>query len=686
MSPEGGKMPAPPKEVLELKDDWKKFIDLVPVKLMNREKKAKQIAHLPKGMEKTFANVNLRMGEVRHRLCLLPYPMRHGSDREQTYWPALRFKDEHEVHYFGKCLPEVFGHKAFENRLFAYVVSRALQDDEENNENSVVPPGHAIYRLLGDPDGKFLIIPTTKEKLAFDYVFFWENISPMLKRNIPHNRKRKAEDWFDFNLPDDTDLYYRLRLAYSEWSDLIYICGRSEGGDTYPSYSPFSPIPGLGYREWVGPQRLIKEQNRILAQYTCPSLPERLGLDPLTNNAGELANLMWDIPGLVHLETMKDLKERLESYGWMDYFIQGTSFMVRPKVELENGLLGRDILTFTQVLALVRRKNERWTATYPQGRFNQRKVQTAVGLPPMCLYLPCPFCPQVFRIDQEVQQEYNHSELEFSHVIPWVNMDMQRGQLHHEVGVDAVLDENAPRALSWEMYEHLTPAEARKKTPKGFAKSNWLKRVRGHLLQFHRLPQASLPVIYRPVKDCKDKGPKKPRVAQVQGESKPIVAHGKEWDLLQCDSKPPVDIVVCNRNFGKLESKVAAAEVQCEINSVKLDKDKRHKKPRVAQVQGESKLIVAHGKEWESLQCDSKPPVDIVVCNSNFGKLESKVAAAEVQREINSVKLDTEPADVKLAAHVQYWKDRGISVSVTRHAAPAKVKRNLCADFRAEEI
>jgi hypothetical protein len=167
-------------------------------------------------------------------------------------------------------------------------------------------------------------------------------------------------------------------------------------GDTYPSYSPFSPIPGLGYREWVGPQHLIKEQNRILAQYTCPSLPERLGLDPLTNNAGELANLMWDIPGLVHLETMKDLKERLESYGWMDYFIQGTSFMVRPKVELENGLLGRDILTFTQVLALVRRKNERWTATYPQGRFNQRKVQTAVGLPPMCLYLPCPFCPQVF--------------------------------------------------------------------------------------------------------------------------------------------------------------------------------------------------------------------------------------------------------------------------------------------------
>jgi hypothetical protein len=175
-------------------------------------------------------------------------------------------------------------------------------------------------------------------------------------------------------------------------------------------------------------------------------------------------------------------------------------------------------------------------------------------------------------------------------------------------------------------------------------------------------------------------------VAQVQGESKPIVAHGKGWDLLQCDSKPPVDIVVCNGNLGKLESKVAAAEVQCEINSVKLDKDKRHKKPRVAQVQGESKLIVAHGKEWESLQCDSKPPVDIVVCNSNFGKLESKVAAAEVQCEINSVKLDTEPADVKLAAHVQYWKDRGISVSVTRHAAPAKVKRNLCADFRAEEI
>jgi hypothetical protein len=103
-------------------------------------------------------------------------------------------------------------------------------------------------------------------------------------------------------------------------------------------------------------------------------------------------------------------------------------------------------------------------------RFNQRKVQTAVGLPPMCLYLPCPFCPQVFRIDQEVQQEYNHSELEFSHVIPWVNMDMQRGQLHHEISVDAVLDENAPRALSWEMYEHLTPAEARKKTPKDLPK------------------------------------------------------------------------------------------------------------------------------------------------------------------------------------------------------------------------
>jgi hypothetical protein len=210
-------------------------------------------------------------------------------------------------------------------------------------------------------------------------------------------------------------------------------------------------------------------------------------------------------------------------------------------------------------------------------------------------------------------------------------MDMQRGQLHHEVGVDAVLDENAPRALSWEMYEHLTPAEARKKTPKGFAKSNWLKRVRGHLLQFHRLPQASLPVIYCPVKDCKDKRPKKPRVAQVQGESKPIVAHGKGWDLLQCDSKPPVDIVVCNGNLGKLESKAAASKVQCEINLVKLDKDKRHKKPRVAQVQGESKLIVAHGKEWELLQCDSKPPVDIVVCNSNFGKLESKVAAAKVQ-------------------------------------------------------
>jgi hypothetical protein len=150
-----------------------------------------------------------------------------------------------------------------------------------------------------------------------------------------------------------------------------------------------------------------------------------------------------------------------------------------------------------------------------------------------------------------------------------------------------------------------------------------------------------------------------------------------------------VDIVVCNSNFGKLESKVAAAEVQCEINSVKLDtepadvkldskpaatrveywedhwsgiplrvtrhaapakvkhnlcadKDKRHKKPRVAQVQGESKLIVAHGKEWEL----NKPS----------------------------------------AAHVQYWEDRGISISVTRHAAPAKVKRNLCADFRAEEI
>jgi hypothetical protein len=219
------------------------------------------------------------------------------------------------------------------------------------------------------------------------------------------------------------------------------------------------------------------------------------------------------------------------------------------------------------------------------------------------------------------QQEYNHSELEFSHVISWVNMDMQRGQLHHEIGVDAVLDENAPRALSWEMYEHLTPAEARKKTPKGFAKSNWLKRVRGHLLQFHRLPQASLPVIYHPVKDCKDKGPKKPRVAQVQGESKPIVTHGKGWDLLQCDSKPPVDIVVCNGNLGKLESKVAASEVQCEINLVKLDKDKGYKKPRVAQVQAESKLIVAHGKEWESLQCDSKPPVDIFVCNSNFGKL-----------------------------------------------------------------
>jgi hypothetical protein len=231
------------------------------------------------------------------------------------------------------------------------------------------------------------------------------------------------------------------------------------------------------------------------------------------------------------------------------------------------------------------------------------------------------------------------------------------------------------------------------KTPKGFAKSNWLKRVCSHLLQFHRLPQASLPVIYRPVKDCKDKGPKKPRVAQVQGESKPIVAHGKGWDLLQCDSKPPVDIVVCNGNLGKLESKVAASEVQCEINLVKLDKDKGHKKPRVAQVQGESKLIVAHGKEWESLQCDSKPPVDIVVCNSNFGKLESKVAAAEVQCEINGVKLDLEPADVKLdskpaAAHVQYWEDHwsGIPLRVTRHAGTAKVKRNLCADFRAEEI
>jgi hypothetical protein len=152
-----------------------------------------------------------------------------------------------------------------------------------------------------------------------------------------------------------------------------------------------------------------------------------------------------------------------------------------------------------------------------------------------------------------------------------------------------------------------------------------------------------------------------------------------------------VDIVVCNSNFGKLESKVAAAKVQCEINSVKLDtepanvkldskpaatrveywedhwsgiplrvtcyaapakvkrnlcadKDKRHKKPRVAQVQGESKLIVAHGKEWEL-----KKPA---------------------------------------AAHVQYWEDHwsGISFSVTRHAAPAKVKCNLCADFRAEEI
>jgi hypothetical protein len=123
-------------------------------------------------------------------------------------------------------------------------------------------------------------------------------------------------------------------------------------------------------------------------------------------------------------------------------------------------------------------------------------------------------------------------------------MDMQRGQLHHEIGVDAVLDENAPHALSWENYEHLTPTEARKKTPKGFAKSNWLKRVRGHLLQFHRLLQASLPVIYHPVKDCKDKGCKKPRVAQVQCESKPIVAHGKEWELLECDSKP-VDIVQC---------------------------------------------------------------------------------------------------------------------------------------------
>jgi hypothetical protein len=79
----------------------------------------------------------------------------------------------------------------------------------------------------------------------------------------------------------------------------------------------------------------------------------------------------------------------------------------------------------------------------------------------------------------------------------------------------------------------------------------------------------------------------------------------------------------------------------------------------VAQVQGKSKPIVAHGKEWESLQCDSKLPVDIVVCNGNLGKLESKVAAAEVQCEINWVKLDSEPADVKLdskpaAAHVQY--------------------------------
>jgi hypothetical protein len=75
------------------------------------------------------------------------------------------------------------------------------------------------------------------------------------------------------------------------------------------------------------------------------------------------------------------------------------------------------------------------------------------------------------------------------------------------------------------------------------------------------------------------------------------------------------------------------------------------------------------------------------------GKLESKVAAAEVQCEINWVKLDLEPADVKLdskpaVAHIQYWEDHwsGIPHRVTCHAATAKVKCNLCADFRAEEI
>jgi hypothetical protein len=36
---EDKKMPAPSKEGLELKDNWKKFIDIVPVNERNRKKK-----------------------------------------------------------------------------------------------------------------------------------------------------------------------------------------------------------------------------------------------------------------------------------------------------------------------------------------------------------------------------------------------------------------------------------------------------------------------------------------------------------------------------------------------------------------------------------------------------------------------------------------------------------------------
>ena len=112
----------------------------------------------------------------------LPCPQHKKALKEQVKKTLLKKKKLLTAPNFLSNLKEYLLDDECGDEMWAMFISQnALQDDEENNENSVVPPGHAIYHLLGDPDGKFLIIPTTKEKIAFDYVFFWENISPMLK-------------------------------------------------------------------------------------------------------------------------------------------------------------------------------------------------------------------------------------------------------------------------------------------------------------------------------------------------------------------------------------------------------------------------------------------------------------------------------------------------------------------------